>query len=111
MFTITEIESARAATILHGFIERIDADREIFAHHRPRSLSYDDTATLTYEGTIVRNGGAEGSMFRIVKSGSFMVTIYAPEPEEFGPSITVVGDIHQAEKLLLAFQMAGGAWT
>jgi hypothetical protein len=94
VFTITEIESARAATILHGFIERIDADREIFAHHRPRSLSYDNTATLTYEGTIVRGGGAEGSMFHIAKGGSFMVIIYAPEPDEFLPSITVVGDFH-----------------
>jgi hypothetical protein len=110
MFAIAEIDSEKAAAVLHGFVGRIADQRDIFSHHLPRRLTYDSAATLTYEGTILRRGGAEASIFHIAKPGSFLIIVYASELDEFRPSITVAGDLHQAEKFLMAFQMAGGAW-
>lgn len=61
MFTITEIDTEKAEAILYGFVERIADERDVFSHHLPRCLTYDSTATLTYEGSIVRKGGEEAA--------------------------------------------------
>lgn len=111
MFAIAKIEGERADAILHGLLERVKQTADIFAHNRPRHFTYDDTATMTYEGMIVRGGGAEASVFHIAKPGSFFIVIYLPDPDEFAPTIVVAGDQDQAEKFLLAFQIAGGDWA
>lgn len=111
MVAVEKIEGEQAAAILHGFRERVALTTDIFTHSQARWFTYDDTATMTYEGTLVRLGGAEASAFHIVKQGVFFIVIYLPDAEEFAPTVLVAGDRDQAENFLLAFQMAGGAWA
>lgn len=107
----TIILTAEASeVILSEFIAAVSRNKDICRSHVDRTFTYDDSATLRYEGDIVRCGGVEGHIFHIVKQKSFFILILIPDPSEYKPTIQITGDIAQAEKFLLAFQMAGGAW-
>ena len=109
MFTVTDMAGEHAATILHGFIERIDEDREIFKSGCEMRLTYDNSATLSYHGTLIVAGGNEIETFRVTKPGTFLILIGVSMDGTYFPKITVAGDFREAEKFLMAFQMAGGA--
>jgi hypothetical protein len=82
-------------------------------HHRSTCemrLTYDNSATLSYHGTLIVAGGNEIETFRVTKPGTFLILIGVSMDGTYFPKITVAGDFREAEKFLMAFQMAGGAW-
>lgn len=105
-----ELDGFIALDVLHSFIERIASDPSFTQRHDAQTLPVDPAVTMTYEGELLRNGGASGRHFMVRREGVFAMSITLPDPAEHLPVVRVFGDLEQAERFLARFKAHNRAW-
>jgi len=95
---------------LYSFIERMEHDPTFTNRHDARPLPFDAAVVMTYEGELLRNGGASARHFVVRKDGVFAMSIALPDPADYLPVVRVFGDVEQAERCLGQFKAHNRAW-
>lgn len=75
-----ELDGFIALDALHSFIERMAHDPSFTQRHDALPLPFDASIIMTYEGFLMRNGGASGQHFLVRKDGVFAMSVVLPDP-------------------------------
>ncbi len=102
-----ELNGLIALDALQPFIELVAHDPSVTERHDAQTLPF---VILTYEGELLRNGGASGKHFLVRKDGVFAMSITLPEPADYLPVVRIFGDAEQAERSLAQLDAHSRAW-
>lgn len=105
-----ELDGFIAMDALGVFVERMEHDPSFTNQHDARPLPFDVAVVMTYEGELLRNGGASGRHFMVRRDGVFAMSITLPDPADHLPVVRVFGDLEQAERFLARFKAHSRAW-
>lgn len=103
-----ELDGLIALDALQSFIERVAHDPSVTERHDAQTLPFDGPVILTYEGELLRNGGASGEHFLVRKDGVFAISITLPD--DHLPVVRVFGDAEQVEQFLAQLDAHSRAW-
>jgi hypothetical protein len=99
-FQVHRLDRFIGLDMLSSFMNLVRIDPDFTNSHDPKTVRFDETVTLQFEGRSYRNDGQEERVFLLLKQGCFAIWIVIPDPELIIPDVTIFGDVRQAMSFL-----------